>query len=120
MAHLLSAKHCAGALRLAALLAVPVMFGAAASPAWSFDVVYAESNSTAGNSILSFENDGSGALRFLGSTPAGGIGVFDSSFALGPFDSDQISWSAAIEAFCSPSIPAPTRLPRSASTAVAA
>jgi 6-phosphogluconolactonase (cycloisomerase 2 family) len=89
MAHLLSAKHFAGAVRLAALLAVSVMFGAAASPAWSFDVVYAESNSTGGNSILSFQNDGSGALRFLSSTPAGGIGVFDSSFALGPFDSDQ-------------------------------
>jgi len=65
MAYLLSAKHRAGAPRHAALLAVPVMFGAAASAAWSFDVVYAESNSTAGNSILSFENDGSGALRFL-------------------------------------------------------
>ena len=89
MAHLLSARHFAIALRLAALLAVPVIFGAAASPAWSFDVVYAESNSTAGNSILSFRNDGSGALRFLSSTPAGGIGVFDPSFALGPFDSDQ-------------------------------
>jgi 6-phosphogluconolactonase (cycloisomerase 2 family) len=89
MAHLLSTKHCAGALRLAALLVVPVMFGAAASPAWSFDVVYAESNSTAGNSILSFQNDGSGKLTYLGSTPAGGIGVFDPSFALGPFDSDQ-------------------------------
>ena len=89
MSHLLSAKHFAVALRLAALLAVPVIFGAAASPAWSFDVVYAESNSTAGNSILSFQNDGSGALHFLSSTPAGGIGVFDPSFALGPFDSDQ-------------------------------
>jgi 6-phosphogluconolactonase (cycloisomerase 2 family) len=86
MVHLSSPKR---VLRLAALLATPVMFGVAAWPAWSFDVVYAESNSTAGNSILSFENDGSGALRFLGSTPAGGVGVFDSSFALGPFDSDQ-------------------------------
>jgi 6-phosphogluconolactonase (cycloisomerase 2 family) len=79
-----------GRLRRLALLAVPAMFGVVtASPAWSHDVVYAESNSTAGNSILSFENDGSGALHYLGSTAAGGIGVFDPSFALGPFDSDQ-------------------------------
>jgi len=85
----LSAPHCAAALRLAGRLAIPVMLGAAALPAWSSDIVYAETNSTAGNSIVSFENDGSGALRFLGSTPAGGIGVFDPSFALGPFDSDQ-------------------------------
>jgi 6-phosphogluconolactonase (cycloisomerase 2 family) len=78
-----------GKLRRLALRAVPVMLGLAASPAWSLDVVYAESNSPAGNSILSFENDGSGRLRFLGSTAAGGIGVFDPSYALGPFDSDQ-------------------------------
>jgi len=82
-------RKAVGTLRRFALLAAPVMCGIAASPAWSFDVVYAESNSPAGNSILSFENDGSGALHFLGSTPAGGIGVFDPSFALGPFDSDQ-------------------------------
>jgi 6-phosphogluconolactonase (cycloisomerase 2 family) len=71
------------------LLAIPLAWAVAASPAWGFDVVYAESNSTSGNSILAFENDGSGALHFLSSTPAGGIGVFDPSFALGPFDSDQ-------------------------------
>ena len=55
----------------------------------STDVVYAESNSVAGNSILAFKNDGSGKLTFLSSTPAGGTGVYDPSFALGPFDSDQ-------------------------------
>jgi 6-phosphogluconolactonase (cycloisomerase 2 family) len=59
------------------------------SPAWSDDMVYAESNSPAGNSILTFENDGTGKLTFIGSTPADGIGVYDASFALGPFDSDQ-------------------------------
>jgi 6-phosphogluconolactonase (cycloisomerase 2 family) len=86
----LSPRHRMGALRLAGRLAMPaLLLGATALPAWSSDIVYAETNSTAGNSILSFENDGSGALRFLGSTPAGGIGVFDPSFALGPFDSDQ-------------------------------
>jgi len=55
----------------------------------STDIVYAESNSVAGNSILAFKNDGSGRLTFINSTPAGGTGVFDPSFALGPFDSDQ-------------------------------
>ena len=53
------------------------------------DLIWLESNSTAGNSILTFKNDGSGNPIFLGSTPAGGIGVFDKTFALGPFDSDQ-------------------------------
>ena len=84
-----ASRKAVGKLRRLTLLAVPVMFGVAAWPAWSFDVVYAESNSPAGNSILSFENDGTGALHFLGSTAAGGVGVFDLSFALGPFDSDQ-------------------------------
>ena len=62
------------------------------TPAWSAgitDLIWLESNSTAGNSILTFKNDGSGNPIFLGSTPAGGIGVFDKTFALGPFDSDQ-------------------------------
>jgi len=61
-------------------------------PAWSAgvtDIIWLESNSTAGNSILAFRNDGSGNPTFLGSTPAGGTGVFDKTFALGPFDSDQ-------------------------------
>jgi hypothetical protein len=61
-------RKAVGKLRRLTLLAVPVMFGVAAWPAWSLDVVYAESNSAAGNSILSFENDGTGALHFLGST----------------------------------------------------
>jgi 6-phosphogluconolactonase (cycloisomerase 2 family) len=62
------------------------------TPAWSqqvSDIIWLESNSTAGNSILAFKNDGTGGPTFLGSTPTGGIGVFDKTFALGPFDSDQ-------------------------------
>src|SRR5580693_3391109 len=62
------------------------------TPAWSAgvtDLIWLESNSTAGNSILTFRNNGTGNPTFLGSTPAGGIGVFDKTFALGPFDSDQ-------------------------------
>jgi 6-phosphogluconolactonase (cycloisomerase 2 family) len=82
-------RKAVGKLRRLTMLAVPMMFAIAAWPARGFDVVYAESNSPAGNSILSFENDGTGALHFLGSTAAGGVGVFDPSFALGPFDSDQ-------------------------------
>jgi hypothetical protein len=64
----------------------------AQTPAWSTgvtDIIWLESNSTVGNSILTFRNNGTGNPTFLGSTPAGGIGVFDKTFALGPFDSDQ-------------------------------
>jgi len=76
---------------LAVLIAFAIV-GAVRTPAWSAgvtDIIWLESNSTAGNSILAFKNNGSGSPTFLGSTPAGGIGVFDSTFALGPFDSDQ-------------------------------
>ena len=69
-----------------------MVFAAARTPAWSAgtsDIIWLESNSTAGNSILAFKNDGTAPPTFLGSTPAGGIGVFDDTFALGPFDSDQ-------------------------------
>ena len=74
------------------LLVALVMVTAVRTPAWSArvsDIIYLESNSTAGNSILAFKNDGSGTPTFLGSTSAVGIGVFDGTFALGPFDSDQ-------------------------------
>jgi 6-phosphogluconolactonase (cycloisomerase 2 family) len=76
---------------LAFLMGLAIL-GAVQTPAWSAgvtDIIWLESNSTAGNSILTFKNDGSGNPTFLGSTPAGGIGVFDKTFALGPFDSDQ-------------------------------
>jgi DNA-binding beta-propeller fold protein YncE len=74
------------------LLALLAIIGGTQTPLWSAgitDIIWLESNSTAGNSILTFKNDGSGNPTFLGSTPAGGIGVFDKTFALGPFDSDQ-------------------------------
>jgi 6-phosphogluconolactonase (cycloisomerase 2 family) len=73
------------------LTALAILATALAS-AWSeefSDIIWLETNSTAGNSILAFKNDGSGSPVFLDSTPAGEIGVFDSIFALGPFDSDQ-------------------------------
>ena len=76
---------------LAVLMGLAIL-GAVQMPAWSAgdtDILWLESNSTAGNSILAFKNNGSGSPTFLGSTPAGGIGVFDQTFALGPFDSDQ-------------------------------
>jgi 6-phosphogluconolactonase (cycloisomerase 2 family) len=82
-----------GRWRLSAILLTGfAIFGAMQPPAWSAgvsDLIWLESNSTAGNSILTFKNDGNGSPTFLGSTPAGGIGVFDATFALGPFDSDQ-------------------------------
>lgn len=68
------------------------MVAAIPNPAWSQsvnDTIWLESNSTAGNSILAFRNSGNGSPAFLTSTPAGGIGVYDGTFALGPFDSDQ-------------------------------
>lgn len=72
-------------LALAMVAAIPNL-------AWSQsvnDIIWLESNSTAGNSILAFRNTGNGSPTFLTSTPAGGIGVYDGTFALGPFDSDQ-------------------------------
>src|ERR1700683_1979391 len=58
-----------------------------ASSAAPADVIYLESNSAAGNSTYGFNFTSSPIL--LSTTPAGGIGVYDPSFALGPFDSDQ-------------------------------
>ena len=59
---------------------------ASAAPA---DVIYLESNSTSGNSIFAFQFDFTSSPTLMTTTPAGGIGVFDPTFALGPFDSDQ-------------------------------
>jgi 6-phosphogluconolactonase (cycloisomerase 2 family) len=76
---------------LALLMALAVLC-TVQTPAWGAggtDIIWLESNSTAGNSILAFKNTGTTSPTFLGSTPAGGIGVFDGTFALGPFDSDQ-------------------------------
>jgi len=53
------------------------------------DVIYLESNSAAGNSIFAYTFNFNAAPVLTSTTPAGGIGVFDPSFALGPFDSDQ-------------------------------
>jgi 6-phosphogluconolactonase (cycloisomerase 2 family) len=62
---------------------------AAGTPAWCADVIYLESNSTAGNSVFVFKFDFTKAPTLMSITPAGGIGVFNKTFALGPFDSDQ-------------------------------
>lgn len=53
------------------------------------DTIYLESNSTAGNSIFTYTFNFTSAPVLKSTTSAGGIGVFDSTFALGPFDSDQ-------------------------------
>ena len=55
----------------------------------SSDTIYLESNSTAGNSIFSYTFNFTSAPELKSTTPADGIGVFDPTFALGPFDSDQ-------------------------------
>jgi 6-phosphogluconolactonase (cycloisomerase 2 family) len=53
------------------------------------DTIYLESNSTAGNSIFTYTFNFTSAPVLKSTTSAGGIGVFDPTFALGPFDSDQ-------------------------------
>ncbi len=71
---------------------VPVIALAVAIVLWtpalswgnSDDVVFVESNLISGNSILAFRNNGSGMLSFIGSTPAGGTGVYDPTFAIPP------------------------------------
>jgi hypothetical protein len=55
----------------------------------SSDTIYLESNSTAGNSIFTYTFNFTSPPVLKSTTAAGGVGVFDSSFALGPFDSDQ-------------------------------
>ena len=74
-------------LGLAGLLTLGAVRLAAGST--SSDTIYLESNSTAGNSIFSYTFNFSSAPVLASTTPAGGIGVFDPTFALGPFDSDQ-------------------------------
>src|SRR5580693_6870810 len=72
-------------LSLAGFLTVAAL-QISAAPA---DTIYLESNSTAGNSIFTYTFNFTSAPVLHSTTPAGGIGVFDPSFALGPFDSDQ-------------------------------
>lgn len=62
---------------------------AARTPAWSSDVIYLESNGTNANFVFAFKFDFTKAPTLISVTPAGGIGVFNKTFALGPFDSDQ-------------------------------
>ncbi|MEO7599276.1 MAG: beta-propeller fold lactonase family protein [Opitutus sp.] len=52
-------------------------------------IVYVESNRAENNSVLAFERTTQGDLRLLTEYPTGGKGIFDTSLALGPFDSDQ-------------------------------
>ena len=63
-----------GLLMLAAL-----QTAASAAPA---DVIYLESNSTSGNSIFAFKFNFTSSPTLMSATPAGGIGVFDPTFAL--------------------------------------
>ncbi len=70
-------------------LATLAAIQAPSSSAAPADVIYLESNSTAGNSVFAYKFDFTASPTLLSTTPAGGIGVYDPSFALGPFDSDQ-------------------------------
>src|SRR5579862_8489270 len=70
-------------------LATLAVIQAPASSAAPADIIYLESNSTSGNSILAYKFNFTSSPTLLDTTPAGGIGVYDPSFALGPFDSDQ-------------------------------
>jgi Lactonase, 7-bladed beta-propeller len=72
---------------LSGFLALGALRLFAGSP--SSDTIYLESNSTAGNSILTYTFNFTSAPVLKTTTPTDGIGVFDSTFALGPFDSDQ-------------------------------
>jgi 6-phosphogluconolactonase (cycloisomerase 2 family) len=78
---------------IALVVAIALWTPASCWAASDGDVVYVESNQTSGNSILAFRNDGTGTLTFIGSTPTGGIGVFDPQHLLPPltgtFDTDQ-------------------------------
>jgi hypothetical protein len=53
------------------------------------EIIYLESNSTAGNSIFAYSFNFTSSPMLTQTASAGGIGVFDGTFALGPFDSDQ-------------------------------
>jgi hypothetical protein len=78
--------------RSLAFIVVLVMVTVTRVPAWgagASDVIYLESNSTSGNSIFAFNFDFTSNPTLISTTSAGGIGVFDGTFALGPFDSDQ-------------------------------
>ncbi|HTX40156.1 MAG TPA: hypothetical protein VME43_34290 [Bryobacteraceae bacterium] len=70
-------------------LVMLITFQLPAATATPADVIYLESNSTAGNSIFAYQFNFTSSPALVGTTPAGGIGVYDPSFALGPFDSDQ-------------------------------
>jgi hypothetical protein len=74
-------------LSLAGFLTLGVVQLSAGSA--SSDTIYLESNSTAGNSIFTYTFNFTSPPVLISTTPAGGIGVFDPTFALGPFDSDQ-------------------------------
>src|ERR1700756_3360682 len=70
------------------LMALAIVI-AAGTPAWCAAGIYRKSNSAAGNSVFAFKFDFTKSPTLMSITPAGGIGVFNKTFALGPFDSDQ-------------------------------
>jgi DNA-binding beta-propeller fold protein YncE len=71
------------------LLAIAAIETSATAASPASDIIYLESNSTAGNSIFAYSFNFTSSPMLIQTAPAGGIGVFDGTFALGPFDSDQ-------------------------------
>lgn len=84
-------SHFARRHAIVASLAGLFMLGALQNPlsAAPADVIYLESNSTSGNAIFAYRFNFTSSPVLMSTTSAGGIGVFDPTFALGPFDSDQ-------------------------------
>jgi len=74
---------------MAPLLAIAAIETSAMAASPGSDFIYLESNSTAGNSIFAYSFNFTSGPMLIQTAPAGGIGVFDGTFALGPFDSDQ-------------------------------
>ncbi len=71
------------------LLAMAAIETSAMAAPPSADIIYLESNSTAGNSIFAYSFNFTSSPMLIQTASAGGVGVFDGTFALGPFDSDQ-------------------------------
>jgi hypothetical protein len=76
---------------LAALLAAALHVVPASAQQLPHDVLYVQSNVVAGNSVIGYARAADGTLTPLPGSPypTGGIGFYDPSYKLGPFDTDQ-------------------------------
>ncbi len=92
-----AARRVAAAVALAATAYAPAGVHAQTSTA-AFDdyglhrhTLYIDANITGGNAVLAYDIHADGSLHALSGSPfpTGGLGFYDSSFVLGPFDVDQ-------------------------------